>query len=62
MKTSTLLAAAAGCLALAMPMLATPAAAQGFRDHPRFGRACRTERTVKFTPFGRKVVVRRVCR
>ena len=61
MKTSTLLAAA-GCLALAVPVLAAPAAAQGFRDHPRFDHVCRIERTVKFTPFGKRVVVRKVCR
>ena len=58
MKTFSLLAAA-GCLALAVPVMAAPASAQGFRDH---GRVCHTERTVKFTPFGKRVVVRRVCR
>ncbi len=58
MKTFSLLAAAS-CLALALPLVAAPASAQGFRDHGRF---CHIERTVKFTPFGKRVIVRRVCR
>ena len=63
----TIMLAAIGYTALALPMIATPASAYVVRKsvtmhHGPMGHGCRTVRTVKRTPMGKKVIVRKICR
>ena len=67
MKIASLALAAVGSLAIALPLLATPADAYVVRKtvtshHGVFGHGCRTVRTVKQGFHGRQVIVRKVCR
>ncbi len=66
MKRLTMILAAAGGLAVAMPAMTTPASAYVVRrvvtHHVGpFGHGCRTVRTVRNGFAGRRVIVRKVC-
>ena len=67
MKSPSLILAALGCLALAVPVMTAPASAYVVRKvvvrhYGPMGHGCRTVRTVRRGFGGRSVVVRRICR
>lgn len=67
MKIASLAIALVGTLAVAAPILATPADAYVVRKSVHvhrgpFGHGCKTVRTVKNGIHGRRVIVKHVCR
>jgi ribosomal protein S11 len=67
MKTASIILAALGCMAVALPAMTTSASAYTVTrtvhgHHGVFGHGCRTVRTVVRGPHGKRVIVRKVCR
>lgn len=67
MKSLSMILAAVGCLAVAVPAMVTPADAYVVHKrvvvhHGPFGHRCRTVRKVMHGPNGKRVMVRKICR